>query len=208
MLRWRRAINNHYRHTSIKISSVSERPGGRRHVGLLPAIMVCIFWGWWYIHFWSYKQELWILISRYFFFFIYIYIKTTTTTKTKTLRVYWFIPLVKIKIISNFILVFSGGWPKHCVGFIQVTTPFSCFIQIQFCWSFHLIRANCGLAPSQWEMSLQSNAVSHWLDANLESALFHVQNEELKQMDAKISCVSESKLLHSVANPYYTWHCF
>ena len=28
------------------------------------------------------------------------------------------------------------------------------------------------LAPSQWETSLQSNAVSHWLAANLDSALF------------------------------------
>ena len=26
-------------------------------------------------------------------------------------------------------------------------------------------------APSQWETSFQSNAVSHWLGANLESAL-------------------------------------
>ena len=26
-------------------------------------------------------------------------------------------------------------------------------------------------APSQWETSLQSNGVSHWLGANLESAL-------------------------------------
>ena len=29
------------------------------------------------------------------------------------------------------------------------------------------------LEPSQWETSLQSNAVSHWLGANLESALAH-----------------------------------
>ena len=28
-----------------------------------------------------------------------------------------------------------------------------------------------GLSPSQWETSLQSNAVSHWLGANLESSL-------------------------------------
>ena len=28
------------------------------------------------------------------------------------------------------------------------------------------------LAPSQWETSLQSNAASHWLDANLESSMF------------------------------------
>ena len=32
-------------------------------------------------------------------------------------------------------------------------------------------RADFRLAPSHWETSLQSNAVSHWLGANLESAL-------------------------------------
>ena len=31
--------------------------------------------------------------------------------------------------------------------------------------------ADSRLVPSQWETSLQSNAVSHWLGANLESAL-------------------------------------
>ena len=31
--------------------------------------------------------------------------------------------------------------------------------------------ADSRLATSQWEMSLQSNAVSHWLGANLESVL-------------------------------------
>ena len=34
-----------------------------------------------------------------------------------------------------------------------------------------LLRADFRLAPSQWETSLQSNAVSHWLGANLKSAL-------------------------------------
>ena len=33
-------------------------------------------------------------------------------------------------------------------------------------------RAESRLAPSQWETSLQSNAISHWLGANLESALW------------------------------------
>ena len=33
------------------------------------------------------------------------------------------------------------------------------------------LRADCRLVPSQWETSLQSNAVSHWLGANLESVL-------------------------------------
>ena len=31
-------------------------------------------------------------------------------------------------------------------------------------------RVDSRIAPSQWETSLQSNAVSHWLGANLESA--------------------------------------
>ena len=35
-------------------------------------------------------------------------------------------------------------------------------------------RADSRLAPSQWETSLQSNAVSHWLGANLESALRYI----------------------------------
>ena len=32
-------------------------------------------------------------------------------------------------------------------------------------------RADSKFAPSQWETSLQSNALSHWLGTNLESAL-------------------------------------
>ena len=35
----------------------------------------------------------------------------------------------------------------------------------------HSNRADSRLAPSQWETPLQSNAVSHWLGANLESTL-------------------------------------
>ena len=35
----------------------------------------------------------------------------------------------------------------------------------------HELTADSRLAPSQWETWLQSNAVSHWLGANLESVL-------------------------------------
>ena len=34
-----------------------------------------------------------------------------------------------------------------------------------------MARVDSRFAPSQWETSLQSNAVSHWLGANLDSAL-------------------------------------
>ena len=37
--------------------------------------------------------------------------------------------------------------------------------------SVYGIRADPKFAPSQWVTSLQSNAVSHWLGANLESSL-------------------------------------
>ena len=42
------------------------------------------------------------------------------------------------------------------------------------------IRADSRLAPSQWETSLRSNAVSHWLGANLKSALHITTVFELK----------------------------
>ena len=36
----------------------------------------------------------------------------------------------------------------------------------------YIHRADTGLAPRQWETSLQSNAVSHWLGANRESTMY------------------------------------
>ena len=44
-------------------------------------------------------------------------------------------------------------------------------------WSVLISRANSMFVPSQWEMSVQSNAVSHWLGANLESALLLVKQK-------------------------------
>ena len=38
----------------------------------------------------------------------------------------------------------------------------------------YVSRADSRLGPSQWEMSLQSNTISHWLGINLESALLYV----------------------------------
>ena len=48
------------------------------------------------------------------------------------------------------------------------------------CYWCMVDRADSKLAPSQWEMALQSNAISHWLGPNLESAL--VDNELLALM--------------------------
>ena len=52
------------------------------------------------------------------------------------------------------------------------------FVQASICqevsWRYNVLcwpRVDSRLASSQWETSLQSNAVSHWLGANLESSL-------------------------------------
>ena len=46
--------------------------------------------------------------------------------------------------------------------------PFSCHS-----WTY--VRADSRFAPSQWETALLCNDVSHWLGANLESALYVCQ---------------------------------
>ena len=45
--------------------------------------------------------------------------------------------------------------------------------------AIHAHRADSRFAPSQWETSLQSNAVSHWLGTNLESVLTHVAGGQI-----------------------------
>ena len=52
-----------------------------------------------------------------------------------------------------------ANWQGCCLAAPQLTH-----------WHY---RADSTLAPSQWETSLQSNAVSHWLGANLKSALHY-----------------------------------
>ena len=58
------------------------------------------------------------------------------------------------------------AWPGARVSAGTVMTDFG----YVFIWD-GTARADSRLVPSQWETSLQSNAVSHWLAANLESAL-------------------------------------
>ena len=75
-------------------------------------------------------------------------------------------------------------------------------------------RADSRLAPNQWETSLQSNPVSHWLGANLESALISMTDsgsflhliDELVQerrnsianaLELHLSCTNPSTYSHS-----------
>ena len=83
-------------------------------------------------------------------------------------------------------------------------------------WTFlfwnPVIELGLGFAPSQWETSLQSNAVSHWMGANLESALvlhlcspwvFHntLRDLQMKFLMCNILCLwkQQSMSLYRVA---------
>ena len=71
------------------------------------------------------------------------------------------------------------NWPRlngACclVAIVQATILVSCHVGkslLLVIRSGTCSRADSRFAPSQWDTSLQSNAVSHWLGANLESAL-------------------------------------
>ena len=58
--------------------------------------------------------------------------------------------------------VSSAKWRPFCLGLNMLNQW----------WSSSLIqRTDSRFAPSQWETPLESNAISHWLRANLESTL-------------------------------------
>ena len=66
------------------------------------------------------------------------------------------------------------------------------------------IEADSRFAPSQWEMSLQSNAVSHWLGANLESTL---AIQRLGDFYYKDNTVVRPSYLYN-GNPHYWQETF
>ena len=61
--------------------------------------------------------------------------------------------------------IYSKSIQKVLQWFCKISELISCYDE----YSIH--RADSRLAPSQREMSLQSNGISHWLGANLKSAL-------------------------------------
>ena len=83
------------------------------------------------------------------------------------------IPLFGIALEHSFLSQLSyeksPGWHCH-----KVKKRFMCDFYLEV-WFLPLIsypRADSRLVPSQWEMPLQSNAISHWLGTNLEWALY------------------------------------
>ena len=65
--------------------------------------------------------------------------------------------------LGNGRVMSDWAWTCHCN---TSGSPIYIYIYI------YMHRTDSRHAPSQWETSLQSNTVSHWLGANLESALY------------------------------------
>ena len=64
-------------------------------------------------------------------------------------------------------------------------------------------------SPSQWKMSLQSNIVSHWLWANLESTLILVISTDLalpQVLVQAVQCQKAGRRPTSTQCTSYTWH--
>ena len=68
---------------------------------------------------------------------------------------------------------------------------------LDFSWhTYHSIRADSRFATSQWETSLQSNTVSHWLGANLESTLVLFYKGKKMSSPCRIGSSNGSTLDH------------
>ena len=68
---------------------------------------------------------------------------------------------------------------------------------------FTITRADARLVASQWETLLQSNAVSHWLGANLESALI----TEIYLDRLRLLCSTKTHIGQIYISDYI-WHWF
>ena len=70
-----------------------------------------------------------------------------------------------------------------------------------YAWKLYHVKHENGhrydsrLAPSQWETALQSNAVSHWLGTNLESAVVSTRHELTETMLAPTSVYHASSFV-------------
>ena len=83
-----------------------------------------------------------------------------------------------------------------------------------FCYAagvtvWYVSRADSRLAPSQWETSLQSNAVSHWLGANLESTpciLLNFIHWHILALHKVLLCIKNHKGFHNGVCMYDKWN--
>ena len=97
----------------------------------------------------------------------------------------------------------SGKRPMECLIWVP---SFSCVMHV-FSSMLECVRADSRLGPSQWETSLQSNPISHWLGTYLESALCY---EELPLCEIPQCCailITFSNIFHNPCD-IFVWNWF
>ena len=92
----------------------------------------------------------------------------------------------------------------HCFQWLMYTTHewHCCSLNLPpLRLSYCIPRAGSRFVPSQWETPLQSNSVSHWLGANIESALYPYGPRGLWSVTAQVALFHGSPRSF-IDNPY------
>ena len=87
---------------------------------------------------------------------------------------YWLELIHKIILMNSWTLFGPCMYNSLLINIGHSSTNYSQKIPHSSPMRWMYIRVDSRFAPSQWETSLQSNVVSHWLGTNLESALYIV----------------------------------
>ena len=140
-------------------------------------------------------SKVWLMLPfRYPVIFTKYFIRNDTKFCGVFFRHFKFTKTEEIVIVSEiskktFLILYSILFPEVYSG-ARTSTD----IAITECVSFErlsMLKAESGLVPSQWETSLQSNAVSHCLGANLESALILTMNAFKLTETMKTGCMAK-----------------
>ena len=134
-------------------------------------------------------------ICMYIWMYIHVYVNFSVVTYLFNFSVRcdplqkWRLRSLMTKVDNNF-TVKTGYNMFSFWNILKIDTPIAypwgwamgCLLWDQ---SMIYIRADSRLSPSQWETSLQSYAISHWLGANLESALYIQPKQSQYQTQSK-----------------------
>ena len=131
-----------------------------------------LLWG--FYHIWLFLQSFCLLYSK--LFNIKLFSNTTWCHRFGIINSYEYFFFIPMGIKDWFpVLWFPVIWKSYYQEFNMAAGTGSQFLILigvqKHTPNYYHCRANFKIAPSQWETSLQSNTISHWLGANLESSL-------------------------------------
>ena len=84
---------------------------------------------------------------------------------------------------------------------ICIPTDLSKTFQSQLSNMYSVIRDDSRFVPNQWETSSESNAVSHWLGTNLESALYSIMLQTVASLQQYRQCkVTQENICYKITS--------